>query len=318
MDHIVLGCRCLIGVVFLLSATSKLRSRATFGEFVRSLKRLRLLPPRWVRPVAGAVAVGEATVPLLLANPLTTAVPVGGPARAATLAGFTIAGGLLTGFTGAVLVALRTGKHTPCRCFGPTTTPLGVRHMIRNGLLTAATGVALAGVLLATPRPVHPGAAALAVAIGTGVALLVVFSDTILELLTPTAMLPAGTSVGDFSATTTDDELVSRDLVAGPTLVGFFAPTCDACKKQLPHFVSFAGGMPHRRVQALAVVVGDIAAATEYVTTLTPVARVVVEPRGGPVARAFAVHGFPVFGLIRDGGVVLATSFELTKLPTTV
>ena len=70
-------------------------------------------------------------------------------------------------------------------------------------------------------------------------------------------MLEAGAQVGEFAATTTDGEPVSRDLLSGQTLVGVFAPSCSACREQLPNFISKAETFPGGRAQVLAVVSGE-------------------------------------------------------------
>lgn len=114
------------------------------------------------------------------------------------------------------------------------------------------------------------------------------------------ADLPAGSPVGDFTATSVTGRPVTRGTLTGSALVGFFSQGCPACAEQLPDFVAHAAG---GAVPALAVVAGDPAGVTETVQALRPVATVVVEPADGPVQRAFAVAGFPTFVLVEDGVV---------------
>src|SRR5690349_16879229 len=121
----------------------------------------------------------------------------------------------------------------------------------------------------------------------------------------PDTMLGVGQVVDDFLTTTVDDAPVSRDLLADGTLVGFFDPTCELCHEHLPLFVTEAAahGGPER---ALAVVrEGDEAA--EMVSALSPAARVVLEPRRGPVARAFHLKATPAFCLLDAAHAVSAT-----------
>jgi len=131
-------------------------------------------------------------------------------------------------------------------------------------------------------------------------------------------ILSPGATVGEFTAETTDGTRVSRELLAGQTLVSFFSPHCTPCRERMPEFIQYAGTVPGGRSQVLAVVVGAPEDATESVTALTPVARVVVEPDGGAVSRAFAINGFPALCLVDAGGNVLASGSTLDKLPSTV
>ncbi|GAA0896237.1 hypothetical protein GCM10009557_96040 [Virgisporangium ochraceum] len=52
----------------------------------------------------------------------------------------------------------------------------------------------------------------------------------------------------------------------------------------------------------MAVVVGRAATARPFVLAPRPVARVVVEPEGGPLAAAFGVRRFPATGVVDDDG----------------
>ncbi|SDH02424.1 TlpA family protein disulfide reductase [Nonomuraea jiangxiensis] len=120
-------------------------------------------------------------------------------------------------------------------------------------------------------------------------------------------MAAVGKTIAAFTATTTDGEPVSRDLLADQTLVGFFSPTCGPCKETLPDFVRHAREAAGGRRQILAIVSGEEDAAAEMVVQLTPVSRVIVEPHGGPVATAFEVRGYPALALLDGTGTVTAT-----------
>jgi thiol-disulfide isomerase/thioredoxin len=128
--------------------------------------------------------------------------------------------------------------------------------------------------------------------------------------------VPVGETVAGFAATTTSGELVSRELLASRTFVGFFAPGCGPCEEQLPGFVEYARAMPGGREQTLAVVIAGEGNAkdTEYLEQLAPVVRVVAEAPGGPVQSAFAVHGYPALYLVDDGGVVVAGGMSMHAL----
>lgn len=131
-------------------------------------------------------------------------------------------------------------------------------------------------------------------------------------------MMPAGETVGAFTTTTTDGDTVARELLDGETLVGFFSPSCQPCKTQLPRFVAHAKSFAGGRDQVLAVVViGDADEDPEpYVTALAGVARVVVEPHGGPLYDAFDVNGFPSVALVDAAGTIQATAARVGHLST--
>lgn len=128
MEYVRIGCACLIGLVFAFTAVSKLRD---FGGFARSLPELVPVRRALVRPLAALVVALEVLVPVLVAVPATTSYGLG------------VALTLLVAFTVAIAVALARGRNAPCRCFGVSATPLGARHLVRNGLLCLATAPAL-------------------------------------------------------------------------------------------------------------------------------------------------------------------------------
>ncbi|WP_166380872.1 TlpA family protein disulfide reductase [Catellatospora methionotrophica] len=127
-------------------------------------------------------------------------------------------------------------------------------------------------------------------------------------------MAPKGSTVGGFSAVTLDGDAVALDLLEGPTLVGFFSPTCEPCKEQAPEFVKFAEAMPGGKARVIAVVVGDADLATEFARPMVDAAKVVVESGNGPLAKAFQVDAFPAVGLVDEHGVVLDSSYRVERL----
>ena len=169
----LLACQALLLAVFGLAAVSKLTRRG-FGEFVAATGRL--LPARWSRgrrPVALGVLAAELATVCLLAWPAVAPV------------GFGMAAGLGTGFSAAVVAALRRGERGPCRCLGATTTPLGGSQLARNGAVVTA---ALAGLLLAgwsEPVPVGLAGVGLAALAGLALAGLVVRIDDLVALFAP-------------------------------------------------------------------------------------------------------------------------------------
>ncbi len=169
-EQLAVVARCLIGVVFVLSAAGKLRSRTAFAEFARSGRALTgaLLGGRPIGRVAG-LWVGAAVVTAEIAVVALLAV------TATSRAGFALAIVLLLGFTAGLLAEMRRGTRTPCRCFGSSSTPIDRRHIVRNAALIALSAAGVA----AGPIPLlHPAAAAA----GAVLALVVARLDDLAEL----------------------------------------------------------------------------------------------------------------------------------------
>lgn len=170
MSVLVFGCRCVLLLVFAVSAVSKVRGPGSFAAFRAATAAL--LPRAAVRasrPVAIAVVTAEVAVVVALAVPSTV------------YFGSMLAAGLLAGFTVAVAAALRRGTTASCRCFGASATRLGARHLVRNGALLALAG----GALLTTARPGgEPVALVLTAGVAVVVALLVISFDELVDLFT--------------------------------------------------------------------------------------------------------------------------------------
>jgi hypothetical protein len=117
-------------------------------------------------------------VVLELAVPVTLLTP-------AAAAGLLLATGLLVAFSTAVWSAIRRRTTTRCRCFGPTSTPLGPLHLVRNGLLLAVAAAG-AGLLLTGPAgPTDPGGLAVAGAAGVVLAAVLIRVDDLISVFTP-------------------------------------------------------------------------------------------------------------------------------------
>ncbi|MEN3540859.1 MauE/DoxX family redox-associated membrane protein [Microbispora sp. ZYX-F-249] len=166
-------CRLLTGIVFLMSAVSKLRGRAAYEEFTAAARDLTRIPARRAGPVAAIVVAAEAAVAPLLAW---------GPT---VLAGFCVALGLLAAFTVAMAAALRRGRRVPCRCFGASAVPVGLGHLTRNAVLVAA---AAAGAVLAGAEAVAAGSGAVLADLGpAGLAAVALAAGATAVLLSATA-----------------------------------------------------------------------------------------------------------------------------------
>nr|WP_189244750.1 MauE/DoxX family redox-associated membrane protein [Streptosporangium pseudovulgare] len=166
----------MIGVIFLIAAAGKLGGPGRFGAFVRSLRRMEVLPPGLVRPAALVFTAAEVVIVLLLAV----------PARAAGTAGFGVAAALLAAFTAGIAMSLARGNREPCSCFGRSETPLGAGHVARNLVLVA---VALLGLAASAASPAGRGPefgeAAVAGLAGLVAGVLVTVIDDLVALFRP-------------------------------------------------------------------------------------------------------------------------------------
>ncbi|MEO6500689.1 MAG: MauE/DoxX family redox-associated membrane protein [Jatrophihabitantaceae bacterium] len=130
-SYVLMSIRCLLVLVLAAAAIGKLRHRSELADFGRTL-RLGLGLPK-ARLVAGAWVAGEGLTALGLALPLTVD-------YAATTA--VLVFGCLTAGA-AVLVAQR--RQFTCNCFGAGHSPLSWRTVLRNGALTGAGALLVAG-----------------------------------------------------------------------------------------------------------------------------------------------------------------------------
>lgn len=166
MAYAALVSRALIGLVFAVSAFSKIHNIAAYREFERSLRRLPV-------PLAGngalpaALAVAETAIVVLVTVPATG------------VAGLVLAALTLAVLTAGTAVAVKRGARVSCQCFGSSRAPLTLRHVLRNGFLLA---VAVTGVLgTGAPGP-RPEGIALSLEAALAVATLVVFLDDLVDL----------------------------------------------------------------------------------------------------------------------------------------
>jgi hypothetical protein len=90
---------------------------------------------------------------------------------------------------------------------------------------------------------------------------------------------PPGTALPEFTAASLDCTAVTRAFFTEPAVVGMFSTTCASCRERLPEFADRVRPLDARRV--LAVIEGDRDDAEPFVTLLSPVATVVVEPARG-------------------------------------
>ncbi|WP_329094031.1 MULTISPECIES: MauE/DoxX family redox-associated membrane protein [unclassified Streptosporangium] len=172
MLYLMIACQALLAGVFVIALVGKVRGRAALDEFVASIVALGMFPR--ARSVAAAYAVlgAEAVVILALVLPYTL------------LLGFAAATALLIVLTAGISAALRRGRHTPCRCFGASVTPLGRTHVVRNLVLVAVGCIGFAAGAGDAGSAAHPAGVALALATAAVGALIVVRLDDLVGLFT--------------------------------------------------------------------------------------------------------------------------------------
>ncbi|KJK51100.1 hypothetical protein UK23_08395 [Lentzea aerocolonigenes] len=165
MHYVALACRCLVGLVFLISFSTKVAPSA-FRAFAQSLRTMNVLPVPLVRPAAVAVVCVELAVAASLVW------------TASARAGALLAALLLAAFSVAIVVSSTRNANATCRCFGAGGGRLGVRHVVRNALLFVACLVVSFG----SAAPADPEVAVAAAGAGVIAALLVVGMDPVAEL----------------------------------------------------------------------------------------------------------------------------------------
>ncbi len=170
MTYLAIGCRALLGIVFVVAVIGKLRGPAAFAEFVASIQRMDVVRPRLVRPAAIAVVAAE----------IVTVLALSVPTPGAGVFAFGSAAALLAVLTTGIAMALAGGNREPCRCFGRSEAPLGRRHLGRNLALLAVAAVGLASSLSGTP--VDRGVAVAVVVGGAVIGGLVVMLDDLVAL----------------------------------------------------------------------------------------------------------------------------------------
>ncbi|MFC4148792.1 redoxin family protein [Micromonospora mangrovi] len=127
--------------------------------------------------------------------------------------------------------------------------------------------------------------------------------------------LPTGAEIGEFSATATDGTEVTDGTLRNGGLVAFLSATCPACAEQLPVFVERLKSSRLKRDETYVFLIGDEAKLETMKAQLTPLARVVLQPHGGPVTKAFQVAAFPSFVMLDKGARVAASTVFPDELP---
>jgi len=166
VTYAALACRGLIGLVFAVAAVTKVRSPGAYRDFASWLAALPV-------PVTGNRALPVAFIAAEVAIVTLVAVPV------TATAGLLLAAGCLAVMTAGAAVIVKRGARVSCQCFGPSSSPLGARHILRDGILLA---IALAGTLGTSRGSASPSGIALSLVVALIGATFVVFSDDLVAL----------------------------------------------------------------------------------------------------------------------------------------
>lgn len=176
MIYVEFGCRAVLAMVFLFAAANKLRGRHELAEFNIAVSAFGV-PAVWSWPIAVSIVALELAVAIAVAFDVTAGI------------GLCMAASLLLCFSVAIASALSRGVSTSCRCFGASTRPLGVRHIVRNAILLLITAAASAKFLLSPPMTSadswNPAFMVLAAFSAVVVALLLIAFEDLAALVQP-------------------------------------------------------------------------------------------------------------------------------------
>jgi NADH:ubiquinone oxidoreductase subunit 2 (subunit N) len=132
MTYAVLTCRGLIGLVFAVSTIAKIRGPGAYREFSSWLAALPV-PLARTRALPAVLVGGEAAIVVLVAVPDTA------------VAGLILAASYLAVIAAGTVTITRLDSGVACWCFGPSRSPVGARHLVRDSilLLVAVTGAVI-------------------------------------------------------------------------------------------------------------------------------------------------------------------------------
>jgi hypothetical protein len=173
VPYVEVACRLLLATVFGIALVGKVSGRAAWTAFEDSLRAMAVVPDRHVAAAARGSAATEAAIVVCLLI----------PSAAVGAAGFVLAAGLLAVFAYAITAVVRRKQSVPCRCFGASSTPLSVRHILRNAALIVVALLGAATAVTSTPTQL-PGLV-LAGVIGAVIGMLVAALDDLVSLLRP-------------------------------------------------------------------------------------------------------------------------------------
>lgn len=162
--YLALTSQVLVGLVFLTSTTAKVRSPAAYRDFRAWIGAL----PAGAGWMAGAVVATEVAIVVLLTLP------------GAAIMGMALAAFISLVFATETVVVIVRRLEISCRCFGRSTSAMGMPHVIRDLLLA---GVAMGGAVAMLDRGdsaiAVPAVIVCAMAALFGAPLLIYFDDLV-------------------------------------------------------------------------------------------------------------------------------------------
>jgi hypothetical protein len=96
---------------------------------------------------------------------------------------------LIAVFTAVLRSVVRDGRAVTCRCFGASTAPIGVAHLVRNGVLLAVIGAGMIATALAAGTEAAAPERLAAIALGVLAGAAITRWDDLAYLVAPQ---PAG------------------------------------------------------------------------------------------------------------------------------
>jgi hypothetical protein len=128
--------------------------------------------------------------------------------------------------------------------------------------------------------------------------------------------LADGAAVDDVTVTTTRGQDVRLLDGARGTIVGFFMPGCQSCRKERDVMTAEARALEagHRLIAVVVSLDEQDPRVPEYTTQLEDVAAVVLERHDGPMSSLFSVRAFPAFAVLSADGVLQASGTVISEL----
>lgn len=133
MDFVSLICRLALAIIFLFAAAGKTITAKRWRSFVTATAALTDTGSRTAYVLSVTTLAAELAVCSLLLTTFDTPI---GPITALLL---------LAALSAALTRAIVRDTSQPCHCFGSTDEPVGIRHLVRNGVLAVVAGFALHG-----------------------------------------------------------------------------------------------------------------------------------------------------------------------------
>jgi hypothetical protein len=190
VNELGLAALTIAAIVFGTSAAAKLRGRTAYRSYRAGLREAAVVPGRLLPATAAVlagyealVAAASAVAAILTAASLPGAVVVSWLALAAAVV-------LTSVLAAGVGVVVGRGTQASCACFGAASArPLGAAQLVRNLSMLAVIAGGLISDGLAHGRHT-PAAAAIGVAAGAVIALILIRLDDLVDLFMPPAATP--------------------------------------------------------------------------------------------------------------------------------